>query len=233
MRVCVGLPSLYPSTMKPSNRKLRLLYDVGPNGPSPINSSAQNYSPSISISISSPSLPPPPASQPRTAPPSPQRSQQQQQQQQQPYPHASAHFDGSMALTVLIFLTALSFMGFFSIYVRRFASDDSAADYSPHRGRRRQQDQPATSRTATSGVRKGADPEVVKSLPVYSYYHEDAKYQMDCAICLGEFQENEIVKMIPHCQHVFHLQCIDTWLKMHVTCPVCRGTQFIELTAQL
>lgn len=61
---------------------------------------------------------------------------------------------------------------------------------------------------------------------MYSYYHGDVKYQIECAICLGEFEEKEAVKMIPKCHHVFHLQCIDTWLEMHVTCPVCRGAQF-------
>ncbi|KAJ6947728.1 hypothetical protein NC651_002180 [Populus alba x Populus x berolinensis] len=85
------------------------------------------------------------------------------------------------------------------------------------------------SRASTSSrITRGLDPQVVNSLPVYSYYHGDVKYQIECAICLGEFKEKEAVKMIPKCHHVFHLQCIDTWLAMHVTCPVCRGAHFVH-----
>lgn len=44
----------------------------------------------------------------------------------------------------------------------------------------------------------------------------------ECAICLSEFEEREWVKGIPYCGHVFHAECIDTWLSSHVTCPLCR-----------
>lgn len=35
--------------------------------------------------------------------------------------------------------------------------------------------------------------------------------------------------MIPNCKHVFHPECIDTWLFAHVTCPICRGTKFFTV----
>lgn len=31
--------------------------------------------------------------------------------------------------------------------------------------------------------------------------------------------------MIPHCGHVFHPTCLDTWLYSHVSCPLCRSTR--------
>lgn len=141
-----------------------------------------------------------------------------------------------MALTVLVLITALFFLGFFSIYLRRF-SIDPTEEFSSHRRRQRLilrppviSDRPSWTITTT---RRGLDPEVVKSLPVFTYYHGDAKYQLECAICLGEFEEKETVKMMPNCEHVFHLECIDTWLKMHMTCPVCRGTQFFEVERKI
>ncbi|KAK2433832.1 E3 ubiquitin-protein ligase ATL6 [Trifolium repens] len=67
---------------------------------------------------------------------------------------------------------------------------------------------------------KGLDLAAVKSLPVCEY-KEDVK-QPDCVICLEEFGECDAVKMIPFCKHVFHPECIDTWLSKHVTCPICR-----------
>ncbi|XP_059311115.1 putative RING-H2 finger protein ATL21A [Lycium ferocissimum] len=45
-----------------------------------------------------------------------------------------------------------------------------------------------------------------------------------CPICLGEYHAKEIVRSIPECEHCFHAECIDEWLKINGTCPVCRNT---------
>ncbi|KAM3282510.1 hypothetical protein P3S67_026155 [Capsicum chacoense] len=44
-----------------------------------------------------------------------------------------------------------------------------------------------------------------------------------CPICLAEYHPNETVKCIPECEHCFHAECIDEWLKINGTCPVCRN----------
>ncbi|XP_076892048.1 RING-H2 finger protein ATL52-like [Bidens hawaiensis] len=44
-----------------------------------------------------------------------------------------------------------------------------------------------------------------------------------CAVCLGEFEENEDVRIMPECSHVFHVSCIDMWLFSHDNCPLCRA----------
>ncbi|CAN4108425.1 unnamed protein product [Withania somnifera] len=44
-----------------------------------------------------------------------------------------------------------------------------------------------------------------------------------CPICLAEYHPKEIVKCIPECKHCFHAECIDEWLKINGTCPVCRN----------
>ncbi|KAL7202097.1 hypothetical protein ACSBR1_033719 [Camellia fascicularis] len=124
-------------------------------------------------------------------------------------------FDSSMALTVIVLLTALFFMGFFSIYIRRFSDVSSA-----HRRRR----PPPPHLPST--YPKGLDPSAVRSLPLISY-RGDAKHPIDCAICLSEFEERDGVKLIPYCRYVFHAECIDTWLCSHVSCPLCRSTQLV------
>ena len=42
-------------------------------------------------------------------------------------------------------------------------------------------------------------------------------------MCLNEFEDDERLRLIPKCDHVFHPECIDAWLASHTTCPVCRA----------
>ncbi|XP_016494617.1 RING-H2 finger protein ATL20-like [Nicotiana tabacum] len=48
------------------------------------------------------------------------------------------------------------------------------------------------------------------------------KNESSCPICLAEYLAGEIAKCMPECQHCFHLDCVDKWLKINTTCPVCR-----------
>lgn len=50
----------------------------------------------------------------------------------------------------------------------------------------------------------------------------------DCVVCLAEFESNHevqpvLVRVLTVCGHVFHSDCIDIWLELHVTCPICRS----------
>ncbi|XP_047062385.1 RING-H2 finger protein ATL51-like [Lolium rigidum] len=45
----------------------------------------------------------------------------------------------------------------------------------------------------------------------------------DCSVCLGEFGDGELLRLLPKCGHAFHVPCIDTWLRAHVNCPLCRS----------
>ena len=43
-----------------------------------------------------------------------------------------------------------------------------------------------------------------------------------CPICLLEYGESEVLRELPYCGHVFHIDCVDSWFEKQNTCPVCR-----------
>jgi len=47
--------------------------------------------------------------------------------------------------------------------------------------------------------------------------------ESECLVCLGEFEQEESLRLLPKCSHAFHVPCIDTWLRSHKTCPLCRA----------
>ncbi|KAL3840579.1 hypothetical protein ACJIZ3_025170 [Penstemon smallii] len=50
-----------------------------------------------------------------------------------------------------------------------------------------------------------------------------------CVICLEEWQRGEKAKEMP-CKHRFHGDCIEKWLKIHGSCPVCRHEMPVDET---
>ncbi|CAD6233304.1 unnamed protein product [Miscanthus lutarioriparius] len=53
----------------------------------------------------------------------------------------------------------------------------------------------------------------------------------DCAVCLSELADGEKVRALPGCGHVFHVDCVDAWLRSRNTCPVCRAEVRPKATA--
>ncbi|XP_057786326.1 putative RING-H2 finger protein ATL21B [Salvia miltiorrhiza] len=45
-----------------------------------------------------------------------------------------------------------------------------------------------------------------------------------CPICLSDYQPKETLRSIPECNHYFHANCIDEWLKLNGSCPLCRNS---------
>jgi len=52
------------------------------------------------------------------------------------------------------------------------------------------------------------------------------KFERKCAICLTEFEDGEDLRCLIRCTHVFHVKCVDEWLKDNKRCPMCR--QFLR-----
>ncbi|GER40857.1 RING/U-box superfamily protein [Striga asiatica] len=52
---------------------------------------------------------------------------------------------------------------------------------------------------------------------------KDLVLAADCAVCLDEIEAEQAARVIPGCNHGFHLECADAWLSRNSICPVCRG----------
>ena len=50
-----------------------------------------------------------------------------------------------------------------------------------------------------------------------------ANTRATCAICLVDFEDGHLIRILPTCMHAFHVPCIDAWLSKHSSCPTCRG----------
>lgn len=69
----------------------------------------------------------------------------------------------------------------------------------------------------------GIDRIVIESLPVFQFGSlRGQKDGLECAVCLNKFGSAEFLKLLPQCKHAFHVECVDTWLDAHSTCPLCR-----------
>ncbi|XWS11876.1 hypothetical protein CRYUN_Cryun37aG0038700 [Craigia yunnanensis] len=43
-----------------------------------------------------------------------------------------------------------------------------------------------------------------------------------CCICLAKYADNDELRELP-CVHVFHVECVDKWLKINASCPLCKS----------
>ncbi|KAI5077636.1 hypothetical protein GOP47_0007460 [Adiantum capillus-veneris] len=70
----------------------------------------------------------------------------------------------------------------------------------------------------------GMDPLMITLFPTIMFSGDVFASQEDamCAVCLGEYEDHDFLRILPHCGHTFHVGCIDAWLRRNSTCPVCR-----------
>lgn len=70
----------------------------------------------------------------------------------------------------------------------------------------------------------GLQPSVINTITIFRYKTGEKLIEgTECSVCLSEFQEDETLRLLPKCNHAFHIRCIDTWLRSHTNCPLCRA----------
>lgn len=82
-------------------------------------------------------------------------------------------------------------------------------------------------RLATTGLKKSA----LRQIPVAVYRSGLGIPATECPICLGEFADGEKVRVLPRCNHGFHVRCIDKWFVSRSSCPTCRQSLLEQPTS--
>ncbi|GMN67812.1 hypothetical protein TIFTF001_036887 [Ficus carica] len=69
------------------------------------------------------------------------------------------------------------------------------------------------------------DEAVLERFPKLPY--SQAKLRINegnCSVCLEDYIESDVLRLLPDCGHAFHLKCVDPWLRLRPTCPLCRSS---------
>ncbi|KAK2419466.1 RING-H2 finger protein ATL2 [Trifolium repens] len=115
-----------------------------------------------------------------------------------------------VVIIIVLFMVVVSFL-FIHLFAKGFwwsQRRQSQSDNNRQRGGRRSH--------------HGLDASVIKSLPVSVFNSKDEN--VECSVCLSEVVEGEKLRVLPQCNHKFHIYCIDMWFQSHSTCPLCRIT---------
>lgn len=87
---------------------------------------------------------------------------------------------------------------------------------------------PADDGPASVDIESGIDEATLTSYPklLYSKAKKEkaaaATAAACCSICLADYKDRDELRQLPECGHVFHVKCVDPWLRLHPTCPLCR-----------
>ncbi|KAK7279216.1 hypothetical protein RJT34_24262 [Clitoria ternatea] len=129
-------------------------------------------------------------------------------------------------------VTSFFLMGYYIFVIKCCLNwqDHNRVDHIRRLSILRQGEDPSASYSTASEPR-GLEEAVIRLIPVINYKPEKEEVgerrsfcSSECAVCLNEFQEDEKLRVIPNCGHVFHIDCIDVWLQNNAHCPLCRRT---------
>ncbi|KAF5452880.1 hypothetical protein F2P56_027836 [Juglans regia] len=127
-----------------------------------------------------------------------------------------------MVVAIIVLVLIVVFVLFLHLYAKWFWWRIDEANPSAH-PRRRFVFAPGQELAISATLRRGLDPFVLRSLPVLIFNPNDFKEGLECAVCLSELVQGEKARLLPKCNHGFHVDCIDMWLQSHSTCPLCRN----------
>jgi len=78
-----------------------------------------------------------------------------------------------------------------------------------------------------SATKNGQPPTTKESIEAMEKVEIEEGDGRECVVCLEEFEVGGVVKEMP-CKHRFHGKCIEKWLGIHGSCPVCRYQMHVD-----
>ncbi|KAM7260815.1 hypothetical protein ACFE04_026290 [Oxalis oulophora] len=130
-------------------------------------------------------------------------------------------------IAILVFLFVVVFAIIFCIFVKwlSWRIELSSPPRIPNRHQRQRRNLNFTSAQGSGFVmsRRALEPAVIGSIPIVMFDAKEFKDGLECAVCLSELIDGEKTRLLPKCNHGFHVDCIDMWFKSHSTCPLCRN----------
>nr|CAB3447818.1 unnamed protein product [Digitaria exilis] len=75
----------------------------------------------------------------------------------------------------------------------------------------------------SAAVEAGLSAEDLDAMPCHEHAGSKAGAGGECAVCLEAFQDGDRCRALPGCEHRFHAQCVDPWLRKSRVCPFCRA----------
>ncbi|KAJ9184590.1 hypothetical protein P3X46_004302 [Hevea brasiliensis] len=119
-----------------------------------------------------------------------------------------------VSIGILLLITTITLASYFCT---------RAPQTSAHNQRRDREEPPELHNIV---VDVGLDETTLKRYPKLLYseakLHKSDSTATCCSICLADYKNTDILRLLPDCSHLFHLKCVDPWLRLHPTCPVCR-----------
>lgn len=144
-------------------------------------------------------------------------------------PETKTKANDPVVVVITVMFLVIFVMVFGSIFCRR-----SSAPFYSRPSVFRSTDADAESRVVRirRTTARGLNAEVIESFPTFVYSEVKTvrigKGGVECAVCLCEFEDDETLRLMPPCCHVFHADCVDVWLSDHSTCPLCRADLVLQ-----
>uniref|UniRef100_A0A7C9E505 RING-type E3 ubiquitin transferase n=1 Tax=Opuntia streptacantha TaxID=393608 RepID=A0A7C9E505_OPUST len=149
--------------------------------------------------------------------------------------HAS-NSDFSIAIALLaIMAVALLVVSYYIFVIKcclNWQTLDPLRRFSISRGTHHEPEPSLLEFSPVTNMHRGLDEWLINNIPAFQFKGDDVNNRAKtgersfrgCSVCLNDFQEREMLRLLPRCNHVFHLDCIDVWLLNNASCPLCRSS---------